>query len=258
MEGVVSASGEGISTAVESGEVGGDFLRDLLTSKEVKPQEFDSSSVSTRISSLPDINEQKGICRACSAPSYHGPYCKVHTNAYNSLYKLAVKNGEVESNPQFIRFINIFGTRKKGWARSGNPVVACSVLVAFIDKFPAGKAERGKLRGQMTLVQIAKDEGCRSEQLAREVLPVYDFEFFVNQSKLHRGWDFTKAKEMWDGFDTDDNFGDYDGPPYAKKRLMIPAWVFCTSSKENIQSNYKDARLTEHSKSVSGLFHVFL
>ena len=71
----------------------------------------------------------------------------------------------------------------------------------------------------MTLVQIAKDEGNRSEQLAREVLPVYDFDFFVNQSKLHRGWDFTRAKEMWDGFDTDDNFGDYGGPPYAKKTI---------------------------------------
>ena len=63
---------------------------------------------------------------------------------------------------------------------------------------------------------------------------------------------------MWDGFDTDEHVGDYDGPPYAKTRLMIPTWVFCTSSKENIKIKYKDARLSEHSKSVSGKFHVFL
>ena len=148
MEGIVSASGESVSTAIESGELGGDFLRDILIGKEVRDQEFDSSSISSKISTLPEANDQKGFCRACSSPSYHGPYCKVHTNAYNGLHKFAVKNAENESNAQFIRFINIFGTRKKGWARSGNPVVACSVLVAFIDKFQPERLSKASCGGR--------------------------------------------------------------------------------------------------------------
>ena len=109
----------------------------------------------------------------------------------------------------------------------------------------------------MVLTGIAKDEGCRLEQLAREVLPVYDFEFFVNQAKLHRGWDVSRAKEMWDELDIVENFGDWEGPPYATKRLQIPTWVFCMSTKEVVKTKYKDARISEHSKSVSGMFHVF-
>ena len=147
----------------------------MLLAKAVKPQDFDQSSLASLATTLPEPNPDKGICRVCLTASYHGPYCKVHTNAYNSLYKMAIKNGETESYHRFMLFSDIFGTRKKGWARPGNAVIACSVLVAFLDKFPAGKAERGKLRGQMVLTSIAKDEGCRLEQLARESLPVYDF-----------------------------------------------------------------------------------
>ena len=191
----------------------------MLLAKAVKPQDFDQSSLASLATTLPEPNSNKGICRVCPLASYHGPYCKVHTNAYNSLYKMAIKNGETESNYQFIRFINIFGTRKKGWARPGNAVIACSVLVAFLDKFPAGKAERGKLRGQMVLTSIAKDEGCRLEQLAREVLPLYDFEFVVNQAKLRRGWDLSRAKEMWDELDIVERLGDWEGPPYANKTV---------------------------------------
>ena len=109
----------------------------------------------------------------------------------------------------------------------------------------------------MVLTGIAKDEGCRLEQLAREVLPVYDFEVFVTQAKQHRGRGFSRAKEMWDEFDTAENFDDREGPPKAKQWLQIPTWVFCTSSKEVVKTKYKDARISEHSKSVSGMFQVF-
>ena len=83
------------------------------------------------------------------------------------------------------------------------------------------------------------------------------FSFVVNQAKLHRGWDVSRAKEMWHELGIVENFGDWEGPPYAKQRLLIPTWVLFTSTKEVVKTKYKDARISEHSKSVSGLCHVF-
>ena len=126
-----------------SNEIGGDFLKDLLTSKPCQPQEFDMASVSTRCSDLPMPNFQKSLCKACPGLAYHGPYCKPHTNAYNSLSKAALKNGESESNGAFLRFINIFGSRKK----DGSPQATRSLLAVCLSLFWRG-FQRAKQRGE--------------------------------------------------------------------------------------------------------------
>ena len=82
---------------------------------------------------------------------------------------MARNNGENASNTAFVRFIFMLCSRRKAWQRPANPVIAYRVLSSFIETFPAGKAERGKLRGQMNSTQAFKEEGAQPEELVRAI-----------------------------------------------------------------------------------------
>lgn len=114
------------------------------------------------------------------------------------------------------------------------------------------EAKRGQARGKgffKRLTKYVQKKGTRKSTKSEATRPRYDKEFFLAQCKLHRGWETNRAECEWNRLiQNPANIADNNGPEYAKLRIFVPTWIFCTEADVDATENFAEKSLDTETK----------
>ena len=152
-----------------------------------------------------------------------------------------------------ISYLKIFGNRATG--NQGQPALATQVLCQYCDASPDGKEKKGAKRGTLSLTTFSHEHSVKKARTRRRGKAIWDFEIFINQMKLLRGWMPERCEKEWAALlQIPENLVDKTGPHAARpERLRIPPWMAGNEAENNDDEVAETKRLSSHSKSSGSM-----